>query len=382
MKINILFVYRGPFNKGGMENVMINICKYIDKELFHIDFLILDKAEDNSSEKKYLETLGCKFYAITSRKDDFLLHINELDDFFNSHQYDIVHTHMDAIGDEALRIARKHNVRIRIAHSHNTDFVLVNNTGIIGFFHKKYMILEKYLLRYYANYYIACSTEAGEWLFGRKICHGPNYLMLNNFIELNNFIYDENIRKVMRSELHVENKKVIIHVGQFRKQKNHQMILKIFKLLHQRDNNYHLILVGDGSERNSIENYIRDNELEETVSMLGARDDVNKLLQAADIFLFPSLFEGFGNALLEAQVSDLPCIISENIPTDAIVIEKVKTINLNETPEFWADCLEKLLSESKQRKNRIQDFIERGFDERTQIKKLEDFYKNAFESNQ
>ena len=374
--LRILFVFGCPLKKGGTENVMSNIVKNIDLEMFHIDFLIFDKTPDTSEDKKYLESLGCRFYQITARGTDRKLHNKELDEFFKEHKYDIVHTHMDAIGEEALKAAKKHGVKARIAHSHNTD-QLDNPKGLKDHLHRAYLKYEKHLLRRYADYYVACSPEAGKWLFGERRCSGDNYLLLTNAIESSKYSYDEEIRAEVRNELGLEGKKVIIHVGQFRTQKNHDKIIDVFSELCSRDESYRLILVGNGEEEDRIRNKVRDIGLSDKVLFLGSRNDVDRLLQAADVFLFPSLYEGLSIALLEAQASDLICIVSDTVSPASFVTEKTMGLGLDNDSRVWADKIQSSLDAYKTRSDRRSLFAEKGYDISAQIKVLEKFYKKA-----
>ncbi len=374
--LRILFVFGCPLKKGGTENVMINIVKNIDREMFHIDFLIFDKTPDTSDDKKYLESLGCRFYQITARGIDRKIHNKELEEFFKEHKYDIVHTHMDAIGEEALKAAKKHGIKARIAHSHNTD-QLDNPKGLKDHLHRAYLKYEKHLLRRYAEYYVACSPEAGKWLFGKKRCSGDNYLLLTNAVESSKYSYDEAIRDEVRKELGIEGKKVIIHVGQFRTQKNHDKVIEIFRELCSRDEAYRLILVGKGEDEYRIRDMVSGMGLSGKVRFLGNRNDVDRLLQAADVFLFPSLYEGLSIALLEAQASDLICIVSDTVSPASFVTEKAVSLGLDKDAKTWADKIESALDEYKTRSDMKSLFTEKGYDISAQIKVLEKFYIKA-----
>lgn len=374
--LRILFVFGCPLKKGGTENVMINIVKNIDRDRFHIDFLIFDKAPDQSDDKKYLESLGCRFYQITARGVDRKLHNRELDEFFRDHEYDIVHTHMDAIGEEALKAAKKHGIKALIAHSHNTD-QLDNPKGLKDHLHKCYLIYEKHLLRRYAEYFVACSPEAGKWLFGDKICNSDKYLLLKNSIDSSAYAYDEETRNAVRKELGLEGRKVIIHVGQFRTQKNHGKVIDVFNELHKRDDSFALVLVGTGEEQDNIKSKVEALGLKEDVLFLGNRNDIPELLMSADVFLFPSLYEGLGIALLEAQAADLICVVSDTIPELAVLTEKVRSVNLTESASVWGDIVEEMMGQYTVRRDRSELFTEKGYDINAQIKVLESFYMKA-----
>lgn len=376
--LRILFVFGCPLKKGGTENVMINIVKNIDRDRFHIDFLIFDKTPDQSDDKKYLESLGCRFYQITARGVDRKLHNRELDEFFRDHEYDIVHTHMDAIGEEALKAAKKHGIKALIAHSHNTD-QLDNPKGLKDHLHKCYLIYEKHLLRRYAEYFVACSPEAGKWLFGDKICNSEKYLLLKNSIDSSAYSFDEETRNEVRKELGLEGRKVIIHVGQFRTQKNHGKVIEVFNELHKRDDSFALVLVGAGEEQDNIKSKVEELGLKEDVLFLGNRNDIPELLMSADVFLFPSLYEGLGIALLEAQAADLICVVSDTIPELAILTEKVRSVNLTESASVWGDIVEEMMEKYTVRRDRSELFTEKGYDINAQIKVLESFYMKAAE---
>ena len=374
--LRILFVFGCPLKKGGTENVMINIVKNIDRDRFHIDFLIFDKTPDQSDDKKYLESLGCRFYQITARGVDRKLHNRELDEFFRDHEYDIVHTHMDAIGEEALKAAKKHGIKALIAHSHNTD-QLDNPKGLKDHLHKCYLIYEKHLLRRYAEYFVACSPEAGKWLFGDKICNSEEYLLLKNSIDSSAYSFDEETRNEVRKELGLEGRKVIIHVGQFRTQKNHGKVIEVFNELHKRDDSFALVLVGTGEEQDNIKSKVEELGLKEDVLFLGNRNDIPELLMSADVFLFPSLYEGLGIALLEAQAADLICVVSDTIPELAVLTEKVRSVNLTESASVWGDIVEEMMGKYTVRRDRSELFTEKGYDINAQIKVLESFYMKA-----
>ena len=374
--LRILFVFGCPLKKGGTENVMINIVKNSDRDRFHIDFLIFDKTPDKSDDKKYLESLGCRFYQITARGVDRKLHNRELDEFFRDHKYDIVHTHMDAIGEEALKAAKKHGIKALIAHSHNTD-QLDNPKGLKDHLHKCYLIYEKHLLRRYAEYFVACSPEAGKWLFGDKICNSEKYLLLKNAIDSSAYAYDEETRNAVRKELGLEGRKVIIHVGQFRTQKNHGKVIDVLNELHKRDDSFALVLVGTGEEQDNIKSKVEELGIREAVLFLGNRNDIPELLMSADVFLFPSLYEGLGIALLEAQAADLICVVSDTIPELAVLTEKVRSVNLTESASVWGDVVEGMMEEYKVRRDRSELFAEKGYDISAQIKVLESFYMKA-----
>ncbi len=372
--INILFVFGSIFAKGGTEAVMMNIVKYIDKDNFHIDFLIMDNIPDHTEESRYLKKQGTNFYYITRRGVNYRKHIQELNLFFRYHCYDIVHTHMDAIGEEALKFAKRYGVKSRIAHSHSTE-QLANPRGIKEFFHRKYLLLEKKLLRKYGTHFIACSPEAGKWLFGDKICKQPNYKLFKNAIDVSKYVFSEDIRRSKRIDLKMCEKDILMHVGRFSYEKNHTFLVEVFSEVVKRKPNTALVLIGAGEGQRVIEQKIDTLDLKNQVVILNNRTDVNELLQAGDIFVFPSKFEGFSVALLEAQATGIPCIASNRISQTSNVSGKVLFLNIDSTPTVWAEAIINILNQNRTRVSPIEKLISAGYDMKTNIAELEDFYK-------
>ena len=175
----------------------------------------------------------------------------------------------------------------------------------------------------------------------------------------------------MKEKLGVTDKFVIGHVGRFRFQKNHSFIIDIFKEVCKKEPNSTLLLVGDGPLEEEIKKKVDDLGLLDKVKFLGARDDVNDLMQAMDIFILPSLYEGFGIVLIEAQASGLKCVISDSIPTDAIITKKVKRLSLDDDISIW---VEEILSNKSERKEGIKDIEKSKYDITSNAKWLENFY--------
>ena len=376
--INILFVFADIFKKGGTEAVMFNIFNNINKSSFHIDFLILSNKEDNTEETNYLKKNGAKIFYITSRGDDYLKHKRELRLFFENNHYDIVHTHMDAIGAEVLKEALRSGVRVRIAHSHNTN-QLPNPKGIKEYLHKVVIMCEKIMTRKLANGYVACSTEAAKWLFGRNVVKQKNYLLFRNAIDVKKYVYSEEVRNEMRKRLGVVGKHVIGHVGRFDYQKNHEFLIEIFREYLKKDEKAILLLVGDGENKKYLESIIEAENLSKNVQFLGARDDINRLLQAMDVFVFPSRYEGLGVALIEAQLSGLPCLASSTIPREVEVSDNIRFLNIDDSPTVWSDTIYNVVNKKDNVRNSPLKMVRsRGYDMTECITGLEQFYDQLY----
>lgn len=376
--INILFVFSGQLSNGGTEKVMLNIYKYIDKSKFKIDFLILGENERESAEENWLRNNGAHIYYIIGRKKSYIKHLRELRCFMHNHRYDIVHTHMDAIGADTLRIAKKEGIKCRIAHSHNTN-QLANPQNIIEILHKTFINVEKFELRYYATDYIACSYIAGEWLFGSKICKNDSHFMvLKNAIDIEKYIFRTEVRCEKRNELGIfdDKTKIIGHVGRLCYQKNQLFLLDIFKKILDNYKDTVLVLVGEGEDRQVIEQKIIANNLSHKVILLGNRDDVPELLMTFDLFLLPSRYEGLPIALLEAITAGLRCIVSDCISSEAKISESVSFLPIEDTAVWEKEALTALNSH-KVRYDCIDNITKEGYSIKHNIKNLDRFYFNA-----
>ena len=201
---------------------------------------------------------------------------------------------------------------------------------------------------------------------------------MNNAIDTDLFKYNETVRKEVRHELNIgDNQLVIGHVGRFDLQKNHQFIIDIFHELHNMNKESVLILVGTGKLIDQIKEKVKELHLEDSVMFLGVRSDVNRLMQAFDAFLFPSLFEGLPVTLVEAQAAGLPILMSDSIPKDCIITNQIKSLSLDLSAQEWALSL---LSEVKNfyRKDTSDLIKEAGFDICSNAHWLEKKYEELY----
>ena len=373
--IDILFVFGDLFKRGGTETVMRNIFDHIDRDRFHIDFLLLSDEPDGTELTKHIEESGSKVFHIVRRGKEYSRHKKELKRFFSEHQYDIVHTHMDAIGDEALLEAKRNGVKVRVAHSHSTA-QLPAPRSVKDIIHKGIILYERSRLRRLASHYVACSTEAGEWLFGKKRCSGDRYLLFRNAIVPEELIYSHERYVRAREELGISNEVLIGHVGAFLYQKNHEFLISVFADISKRIDSK-LVLIGCGELEPDIRRKVNELGISDRVLFLGSRTDVKDLLQGMDVFVFPSHHEGLPLAVLEAQAAGLRCVISDRISREVDVTGLVVFLPINEGTGIWADAVEKAASSEDVRVSPVERIRESGYDMCTNIHELEDFYIRA-----
>lgn len=361
--MKVLNVLTGKFQADGISNILLNYYRNISSSDIHIDFVassVIDSIENIVKSK------GGKVYLIEYRKKKPLKYMKELTKIIKEGKYDIVHAH----GSSALLClemiaAKKAGCNIRIAHSHNTK--------------ANHKIIDKILRPiFYKNYThgFACGEEAGKWLFGNR-----KFEVINNGKSIEEFEYNEEIRKQMRQENHISNEVVIGHVGRINMQKNQEYLIDIFFELNKRNRGkYKLILVGDGPLEESIKEKVKKLNLEKEVIFVGRTFEVNKWLQVMDIMVFPSRFEGFPNVLVEWQIAGLPCIISDTITKDVKLTDLVQFASIQDKPEKWAEKIEKIKIEDRQENKSmiIEQIREKGFDIKENAQKLENIYMELY----
>lgn len=345
-------------NFGGVESVILNYFSNM-KNKNKYDNIIVSHEKINLDNRKLFEDLGFKFYEVTPKRISIVKNFLQINKIIKEEQPDIVHTHMTLSSYMSLFIADINGVRVRICHSH----LALND---ISFKEK----IEKYLCNYYANAYVACSVDASKYLFtksNQKKCY-----ILNNAIDLNKFDLDEKVRNNVRNELNISDSFVVGNIGRFTEQKNHKKIINIFEEIVKIKENSILILIGDGALKEDIKKIVSEKGLDNKVIFLSGTNQVEKYYQAMDVFLFPSLFEGLGIVVVEAQVSGLPCIVSNKVPHAVKVTDLVEFIDLNTDDNKWANITMKYSSNT--RKSQLKRLRNTNFDIRHESNKLDKIY--------
>lgn len=313
-------------HRAGLETMLMNYYRNINRDEIQFDFLT--HRPERSDYDDEIESLGGKmYYAPRLYPQNYIAYFRYMKQFFRDHpEYKIVHSHIGSMSFLPLLAAKKANVPVRIAHSHNTS--VEKNF--------KYALKQVFRLGipYVANQYYACGEEAGRFLFGKR-----KFIFIPNSIDSSNFIYNEQIRKMKRKELGITDEYVVGHVGRFSYQKNHKMLINIFKKVLEKDQNSFLLLIGVGEKEQEIRNQVKNAGIEEKVKFLGNRSDVNELYQAMDVFVMPSYFEGLPVVGIEAQFAGLPCVFSDKVPMEVKLTDAIDFVSLKETSEKWAQAV-------------------------------------------
>lgn len=350
----------GKWVGGGVEAVVMNYYKHIDRTKIQFDFI----CDGDSTNIPYeeIEKLGGKVILIPPYQKIFKYH-KELKRVLKEGKYKIVHSHINTLSVFSLFAAKCAGVPVRIAHSHSTTNKKEKKKNLMKQVLKPFSKL-------FATDYMCCSEYAGRWLFGNKEYDKGNVYLLNNAIDVEQFKYDENIRKQMRKELNIKDSTLVIgHIGRFVDQKNHTFLIDIFNEVHKKNKDSVLLLIGQGPLKDMITEKVKQLGLSDCVLFLGQRNDTNKLYQAMDVFVLPSLYEGLGMVLIEAQCSGLPCVASTEVPRVAKITENVEFIGLSEDIDIWAKTI--IDNSKKNRKDNYKSIINSGYDITKKVKKLE-----------
>ena len=354
----------GKWVGGGVEAVVMNYYKNINHEKIQFDFIFDDDSTNIPYEE--IEKLGGKVILVPPYQKLLKYH-KELKKVLEEGNYKIVHSHINTLSVFSLFAAKRAGIPVRIAHSHSTSNKKEWKKNLLKQVLKPFSKL-------FATHYFCCTEHAGEWMFGKKTFSKGEVYVLNNAIDLDRFNYDAKMRQAVRDKLKIPDDTLVIgHVGRFMKQKNHEYLIDVFDKIHKKNENSVLLLVGQGPLLEKIKGKVSRLKLDKNVLFLGQREAVHELYQAFDLFLFPSLYEGLGMVLIEAQCAGVKCLCSTEVPQVARVTENLEYLDLNDNPEVWATAGLKSI-EIYERKSYVDEISACGYNIKEEVKKLEDYY--------
>jgi len=329
---------------GGVQSFVLNVYKEIDREKIQFDFLVTD----NGNYDKIFKEMGSKIFLIPNiKKVGYFRYKKELDWFFKMHpEYQILHIHYSQLSSIISRIAKKNHVSNILSHSHSAG---IQSNGVKAIIKK----ILGYRTCRYATKFFACSEKAAKFLFKNRANDAE---IVKNGINLKDYSFDVVARKRIREKLKIpEEAKVIGHIGRMVKTKNHSFLIDIFRIFLEKDPNAHLLLVGDGPELSTLEEMVKKLGICDKVHFVGGKTNTNDYYSAMDYFVFPSISEGFGISLLEAQANGLKCFASDVVPSDTNVTKEVLFLSLSDPKEKWADVIYKTNSGRYDKKKAIND---------------------------
>lgn len=358
-------------NRGGAETMVMNYYRNIDKSKVQFDFLV--HRQERGAYDDEIEAMGGRIYRMCPiYPQNFGKYKKMLGAFFDEHsEYKILHSHMSELGCYAFMEAHKRGIKVKICHAHNAPHGFDFKTILREYF--------KLRIRPYCSHMFMCGYSSGEWLFGKK--NSKYFIQVNNAIDAQNFKYNQKVSSKMREELSIsEDALVFGHIGRFNTQKNHSFLIDIFNEIQKKRENSVLLLVGNGDLEKEIKNKVKILGIESKVLFLGVRDDINRIIQSFDVFLFPSLFEGLGIVLIEAQAAGIPCITSEKVVAkEAAITNLLNYYPLEKDAKDWADRALELTKIVKT--DTTKNIASAGFDIKANAKWLEDFYLTQYSNN-
>ena len=345
---------------GGLENLLMNYYRCIDRSKLQFDFLThVDIHQDFEEE---IAALGGRLYRLSRMNPLSPGYLKELTGFFRAHpEYRIVHSHLNCMSAVPLRAAKRCGVPVRIAHAHTSSL----NRNLKMFL----KLLYRPLIPRYATNLFACGERAGDWMF-----RGKPYTIMRNAIDAAAFRYDPAVSGRVRQELGIGSSFVVGHVGQFRTEKNHLFLIDVFAEVLKRCPDSRLMLVGKGPMMEPAQQRADTLGIRDKILFLGARADIPELMQAMDVFVLPSLYEGFGIALIEAQAAGLPCVKSDTIAQTCVVTDLVSSASLTDEKE-WAEAITGC--RNTLRTDHFSDIARGGYEITQAAQKLQRFYLNG-----
>lgn len=355
--------------RGGRTLYVLNNWKHIDRERFHFDFVTFSPHLDFAEE---LETDGCKIHYMSCYPENNAELFREEFSRVLLNGYDAIHIHTGMWKGMAVeKLARAFGIRQIIIHAHNTGMGNALSCCEEENGRRLHFEIRKNLKESDATHFLACSQKAAQWLYGDRISR-EKILILKNAIEAEKFGFSDEIRNKVRNDLNLSKCYIIGHVGRFVYQKNHEFLLQVFCNVSRLIPDARLVLVGEGELRQYFEKKIVDLGLEKKVLLLGKREDVHEILQAFDLFVFPSLFEGFGTAVIEAQSAGLPCIVSDAVPEETGITNLIKFLPLD--LKKWEELIIEEYYKRQERHSYYTEIAKAGYDINKQIKLLETVY--------
>lgn len=359
-------------NNGG--NGAFSLMRYLYQYLsedFIFDYYTMDCFIEDSVYSA-IKADGGICYSANLRRNKLLGHILLPFNFYKvleRNQYDVVHIHSEVAYKHFLYSIAAQAAKIKkiVIHSHSSN-IDGEYQGFKYLFHK--MLRGK--VNKYGTFFLACSLPAAKWMFTKETLNSRNFSILQNGIATEKYLYSDETRTEVRNELGLNSEKIIGHVGTFKKVKNQKFLIDIISILKNRG--YKLILVGDGDDKEKLIAKAREMRCLDSIIFTGNRTDVNRVLQAMDIFVMPSLFEGIPMALIEAQAIGLPIIASDVINHDVKINENVEFVSLDKDKESWIAYIEKNIGNHFKKKGFIK-VSESPFDIKKSANQLAQIYK-------
>ena len=365
-KIRVLHVF-DCFRQGGIENFVMNVYRNIDRDKFQFDFAFVDRI--NGVFDNEVREMGGNIYYFDREEKSLSNYASSLKRIIKEYgPYDAVHSHIYFFSGIILCIARSCGVRIRIAHSHDTE-----KGKRKTLFRNSYELFMRSLIRLNATHMLACSELAGKYVFGA----GANFTVLFNGIDVDRFTFSEPMRQDVRKQLNLTENKVLLNVGRFNEQKNHFFLIDFFARLVKQDPTFKLILVGTGNLLENVKKTIKEKHLEDHVIVLSNIKNIEVYYCASDCFVLPSKYEGMPIVSVEAQCNGLPVILSDRITKEVIITDIIKYLGIDGTENAWGEAVKNVVDRCVDRGKYSQIVRKSKFNVDFTVKQLEKIYASS-----
>ncbi|MCR5449555.1 MAG: glycosyltransferase [Solobacterium sp.] len=352
---------------GGVGVFVRDFTGHFDERV-RVDFLIYTEQRNTAFQNTIRKADTRIWYLPELTVRNYLKLLRLTDEFFYVHhrEFDAVHLTYPGQVSMVLKPAKKYGIPCRIIHSFNASL----SDDPIKSIRNKLFIMN---YRKYANVYLACSGNAGRYLYGSKMAESDQVKYIMNAIDCSVFAYDENRRNAFREELGIrEDQKLILAAGRLEKQKNIGFAAKVFAQIVKKDRSCVLHILGDGPLKADIEKQIQADQTVDHVVFAGFTNRLRDYFMAADLLLFPSLYEGLPITVVDAQCCGLPCVLSDTISDEVRLTDLISFRSLSDPADAWADtCLKAM---DVKRRSRVDEITEKGYNIEKEALKLEKIY--------
>ncbi len=360
----------GRMDRGGIETMLMNLYRHMDREKVQFDFLAHYGREAVYNDE--IRSLGGRIYEMPALKDEnhvyywrIFSYLRALHRFFKEHrEYKVIHGHMTNTASIYMPIAKKYGVTCRISHSHSTR-------GKAGHLGKVTDLLQKSISRHATDLF-ACSEAAMHWFYPQALIDSGKVQILANAVDAERFRFRPDIRAQKREELDLGDSLAIICVGRFRPEKNQSFLLDVLQEMLKHRQDVIFVFAGDGPCEDAVKEKATALGLEAHTRFLGMRTDVPELLQAADAFVLPSLWEGLPVTGIEAQASGLHCVVSDGLTQEMNALGMVNYVSLEASCKTWSDAL--IEAATQPRRDTYEEMTASGYDINTTAPWLQEFY--------
>ena len=351
-------------NHGGAETMIMNLYRNIDRTQVQFDFLCMVEEEGEYNDE--IRKLGGKIFTVSSPERGRIKNLKQIYKILKKEKFIAIHSHVSYYSGFICLVAYLADIKKRITHSHTTNDLRKKNI-----LRNIYNLFSKLLIKIFSNIKLACGQMAGKYLYGNS-----RFTVLNNGIDLEKYksITDEQVNK-LKEELNISKDKFVIgHVGRFVDIKNQKYFIELSKSMQKLQNNFIIVLVGHGNDFDKIKNLIERNNLQEYFILPGLREDIPIFMKMFDVFVMPSLYEGFPLVVVEALAGDNICFLSDRISKETNIIEsRVNFFDLNgDMEEICKSIVQKC--GQKEKINIYKLIEEKGFSNNKIAKKIQNIY--------